>query len=63
MFSLIEEFVDVPSDKAANNLDFICQSFYVSAIINELNLDSQLSNQENNKIHTFINNDTRDKKI
>lgn len=63
MFSLIEEFVDVPSDKAANNLDFICLSFYVSAIINELNLDSQLSNQENNKIHTFINNDTRDKKI
>ena len=33
LFSLKEDFVIVPIDKAANNVAFICEHFYVLTII------------------------------
>ena len=56
MFSLKEDFVIVPIDKAANNVAFICKHFYALTIIKELNLDCHLSNQDDNNTYTFINN-------
>ena len=47
-FSLKEDFVIVPIDKAANNVDFICKHFYALTIIKELNLDCHSSNQDDN---------------
>ena len=48
MFSLKEDFVIVPIDKAANNVAFICKHFYALTIKKELNLDCHLSNQDDN---------------
>ena len=42
MFSLKENFVIVPIDKAADNVAFICKQFYALTIIKELNLDCHL---------------------
>ena len=56
MFSLKEDFVIVPIDKAANNVTFICKHFYALTIIKELNLDCHLSNQDDNNTNTFLNN-------
>ena len=53
----------VPIDKSANNVDFICEHFYPFSIMKELNLDGHLSNQDDNKSYTFINNKTKDKII
>ena len=64
MFSLKEDFVIVPLDNAANNVAFIWKHFYALTIIKELNLDSHLSNQDDdNNTYTFINNKTRDQII
>ena len=41
-FSLKEDFVIAPIDKAANNVAFICKHFYALNIIKELNLDCHL---------------------
>ena len=60
MFSLKEHFVIVPTDKAANNVAFICKHFYALTIIKELNLDCHLSNQDGNNTYTFINNKSKD---
>ena len=60
MFSLKEDFVIVPIDKAVNNMAFICKHLYALTIIKELNLDCNLSNQDNNNTYTFINNKTKD---
>ena len=54
MFSLKEDFVFVPIDKAANNVAFICKHSYTLTIIKELNLDCYLSNQDDNNTCTFI---------
>ena len=59
MFSLKEDFVIVPIDKVANNVAFICKHFYALTIIKELNLDSHLSNQDDNNTYAFINNKTK----
>ena len=59
MFSLKEDFVIVPIDKAANNVAFICKHFYALTIIKELNLDSHLSSQDDNNTYIFINNKTK----
>ena len=53
----------VPTDKAANNVTFICKYFYVSTITKELILDCHLSNQDDNNTYTFINNKTKDQII
>ena len=42
MFSLKEDFMIVPIDKAANSVAFIYKHFYALTIIKELNLDSHL---------------------
>ena len=63
LFSLKEDFVIVPIDKAANNVAFICEHFYVLTIIKELNLDCHLSNHDVNKTYTFVNNKTKDQII
>ena len=63
MFSLKEDFVIAPIDKAANNVAFICKHFYALTIIKELNLDYHLSNQNDNNTYTFINNKTKDQII
>ena len=42
---------------------FICKNFYALTIIKELNLDSHLSNQDDNNTYTFINNKTKDQII
>ena len=55
-----EDFMIKPTDKAANNVAFICNYFYVLTIIKELILDCHLSNQDNNNINIFINNKTKD---
>ena len=60
MFSLKEDIVIVPIDKAANNVAFICKHFYALTIIKELNLDCHLSNQDDNNTYTFIDNKTKD---
>ena len=39
LFSLKDDFVIVPIDKAANNVAFICKHFYALTIIKEVNLD------------------------
>ena len=62
-FSLKEDFVITPIDKAANNVAFICKHFYALTIIKELNLDCHLSNQDDNNTYTFINNKTKDQII
>ena len=62
-FSFKKDFVIVPIDKAANNVGFICKHFYILTIIKELNLDCNLSNQDNNNTYTFINNKTKDQII
>ena len=48
LFSLKEDLVIVPINKAANNLAFICKHFYALTIIKELNLDCHSSNQDDN---------------
>ena len=63
MFSLKEDFVIVPIDKAANNVAFICKHFYALTIIKELNLDCHLSNQDDNNTYIFINDKTKDQII
>ena len=63
MFSLKENFVIVPIDKAANNVAFICKHFYALIIIKELNLDCHLPNQDDNYTYTFINNKAKDQII
>ena len=63
MFSLKEDFVIVPIDKAANNVAFISKHLYALTIIKELNLDCHLSNQDDNNTYTFINNKTKDQII
>ena len=63
MFSLKEDFVIVPVDKAANNFPFICKYFYALTIIKELNLDCHISNQDGNNTCTFISNKTKDQII
>ena len=60
MFSLKEDFVIAPIDKAANNVAFICKHLYVLTIIKELNLDCHLLNQDDNNTCTFINNKTKE---
>ena len=60
MFSLKEDFVIAPIDKAANNVAFICKHLYVLTIIKELNLDCNLLNQDDNNTCTFINNKTKE---
>ena len=60
LFSIKEDFVTVPIDKAANNVAFVCKHFYASTIIKELNLDCHLSNQDDNNTYRFINNKTSD---
>ena len=60
MFSLKEDFVIAPIDKAANNVAFICKHLYVLTIIKELNLDCRLLNQDDNNTCTFINNKTKE---
>ena len=63
LFSLKEDFVIVPIDKAANNVAFICKHFYALTIIKELNLDCHLSNQDDNNLYTFKNNKTKNQII
>ena len=63
LFSLKEDFVIVPIEKAANNVDFICKHFYALTIIKELNLDCHWSNQDDNNTYAFINNKTKDQII
>ena len=63
MFSLKEEFLIVPVDKAANNVAFICKHLYTLTIIKELNPDCHLSNQDDHSTYTFINNKTKDQII
>ena len=63
MHSLKEDFVIVPFDKAANNVAFICKHFYVLTIIKEINLGFHLSNKDDDKTCTFINNKTKDQII
>ena len=53
----------MPIDKAANDVAFICEHFYVLTIIKELNLDCHLSKQDDNNTYTFINNKTKDEII
>ena len=60
MFSLKEDFVIAPIDKAANHVAFICKHLYVLTIIKELNLDCHLLNQDDNNTCTFINNKTKE---
>ena len=59
----VKNTVIVPIDKAASNVAFICKHFYALIIIKELNLDSHLSNQDDNNIYTFIDNKTKDQII
>ena len=59
MFSLKEDFVVVPNDKAANNGAVICKHFYALTVISELNLDCYLSNKMMITL-TFINNKIKD---
>ena len=63
MFSLKEDFMIVPIDKAVNNVAFICKHFCALTIIKKLNLDCHLSNQDENNTYTFINNKTKDQII
>ena len=63
MFSLKEDFLIVPIDNAANNVAFICKHSYALTIIKELNIASHISNQDDNKTYTFINNKTKDQII
>ena len=42
MFSLKEDFVFVPIEKAANNVALICKHLYALTIIKEPNLDCHL---------------------
>ena len=62
MFPLKEDFVILPIDKAANNMNFICKHFYAKTVIKELNLDCHLSNQDDNT-YTFIDNKNKDQII
>ena len=62
-FSLKEDFVILPINKAANNVAFICKNFYALTIIKELNIDCHLSNQDDNSTCTFINNKNKDQII
>ena len=63
LFSLKEDFVILPVDKAAKNVAFICKHFYALTIIKELNLDCHLSNQDDNNTNTFIDNKSKDQII
>ena len=54
MFSLKDDLVILPTDKAADNVAFICKHFYALTIIIELNLDCLLSNSNDNNTYTFI---------
>ena len=62
MFSLKDDLVILPTDKAADNVAFICKHFYALTIIIELNLDCLLSNPNDNNTYKFINDKTKDKK-
>ena len=64
MFSLKNDIVIVPIDKAANNVAFICKHLTSALIIiKELNLDCHLSNHDDNTTYIFINNKTKDQII
>ena len=62
LFSLKEDFVIVPIDKAANNVAFICK-YYALTIIKEINLDCHLTNQDDNNTYPFKNSKTKDQII
>ena len=56
---LHRHFVIVPIDKAANNYAFICKSFYVSKLLNEVGINGNPNNtysKTNEKIEDLINN-------
>ena len=57
LFYLKGDFVVVPIDKAANNMAFICEHFYVFTI------DCHLLNWDDNNNHAFINKKTEDQII
>ena len=42
---LHEEYVLVPADKASNNIVFVCKAHYYQCIINELGINSTISNR------------------
>ena len=63
IFSLKEDFVILPFEKAANNVAFICKHFYALTIMKELNLDCHVSTQDDNNTYTFISNKTKDQII
>ena len=63
LFSLKEDCVIVPINKAANNVAFICKHSYALTIIKKLNFDCHLSNQNDNNTYTFIKNKTKDQII
>ena len=44
MENLQEKFVLVPIDKAANNIAFICKSFYIKRILDEVGISDLPSN-------------------
>ena len=49
----------VPIDKTANNVAFICKHFYALTVIKELNLDCNLSKQDDNNTCTFMNKELK----
>ena len=63
MFSLQDDFLNVPVDKAANNVPFVRKHFYAVTIIKGLNLDCHLSNQDHKNTYTFISDKTKDQII
>ena len=63
MFSLKEDFVIVPIDKAANNVAFIYKDLDALAILKEQNLGGHSLNQNYNNTYKFINNKTKDQII
>ena len=62
-FSLKEDFVIVPIDKAANNVAFIYKDLDALAILKEQNLGGHSLNQNYNNTYKFINNKTKDQII
>ena len=41
---LHEKYVVVPTDKAPNNIVFVCKSHYIGCLIKELGINSSLGN-------------------
>ena len=39
-----DKYVVVPADKAPNNIVFVCKTYYIQCLINELGIDSSLGN-------------------